>query len=318
MKKKINPKLKINTKKKSYPLDQSPFYFLRSKKKLAELFGVVLHDLLIISKDTSTYYHEFSTTKNGKSRMVQEPIRKLKFIHNKIASFLCRIEVPDYLHSGVKHRSNITNAAAHANDKKLLTADIKSYFESTKRDKVFNFYRSHLKCSADIAEILTNLSCVKGHIPTGSQISMPLAYWANMGMFNDFMNLSLKHGVIMTVYVDDITFSGQQINKLFLSTLRKIAVRHSHNLHPNKSKIYSKESVKVVTGVAINNDSLLITNAQHAKLYEGFSLIKSLKGVPFSSDSSTAQSLLGRLYALSSIDPKMKERAKTLKSSLLN
>ncbi|WP_299207433.1 hypothetical protein, partial [uncultured Dokdonia sp.] len=56
-----------------------------------------------------------------------------------------------------------------------------------------------LKCSADISEILTNLSCVNGHIPTGSQISMPLAYWANKGMFTDFMNLSL---IIKTIQLD--------------------------------------------------------------------------------------------------------------------
>ncbi|SPZ22540.1 Uncharacterised protein [Providencia rettgeri] len=35
---------------------------------------------------------------------------------------------------------------------------------------------------------------------------MPLAYWANVRMFNELENICQKHDVIMTVYVDDLTF----------------------------------------------------------------------------------------------------------------
>jgi hypothetical protein len=41
----------------------------------------------------------------------------------------------------------------------------------------------------------------------------------------------------MSVYVDDITFSGESINRLFLTTVKKIILSNGHFAHPEKTKI---------------------------------------------------------------------------------
>lgn len=137
-------------------------------------------------------------------------------------------------------------------------------------------------------------------------------------MFDEFERLSEKHSLNMTVYVDDITFSGANANKLFLGTLNKITLRYGQKLHPNKSRIYKKSEVKKVTGVIISGSEIKIPNCQHEKLYEGFSLVNSLPKSNLTSNFATTQKLLGRLYALGSIDPKMKYRAKTLREKFSN
>jgi hypothetical protein len=72
-----------------------------------------------------------------------------------------------------------------------------------------------MKCSPDVAEILAQICTCNGHIPTGSRISMPLAFWANHKMFDELKNIADTFEVTMTVYVDDITFTGSSVNKFF-------------------------------------------------------------------------------------------------------
>lgn len=306
-------KLKIDTKFKFYNLDQSPLFKLHSKKKLGELLNVSSTDLIKIISIKEQLYNIF----NDQGRDIHSPLKILYKIHNRIASLICRIHLPDYLHSGVKNRTYISNAEVHANGKALVTSDIKKFFQSTKQQMVFSFFRREMKCSTDVSQMLSELSCINGHLPTGSQLSMPMAFWSNKCMFDEFKGLSDKHEILMSVYVDDITFSGSNSNKLFLSTLKKIAIRHGHTLHPKKSKIYKKDDVKIVTGVAVKNEAILITNKNHLKLKSDFDTFQLISHYSGAKSTDCYQRLSGRLNALGQIDSKMKERYITLKSKAL-
>ncbi|MBF4355323.1 RNA-directed DNA polymerase, partial [Vibrio anguillarum] len=92
--------------------------------------------------------------------------------------------------------------------------------------------------SPDIADILADICTCHNHIPTGSRISMPLAYWANCRMFEELESISGKHNVTMTVYVDDLTFSGEKVNRQLKSLVKKIISKHGHTMHPKKTKLY--------------------------------------------------------------------------------
>ncbi len=50
---------------------------------------------------------------------------------------------------------------------------------------------------------------------------MPLAYWANIDMFNNLYAISCVNDIEMTVYVDDVIFSGKKVNQQFLSRVKK-------------------------------------------------------------------------------------------------
>lgn len=137
-------KPRIITKKKSYPIQDSVFYKLSSKKRLAKLLHSTPQELK--SLVGSENYRCFTQTKNGKPRLIQEPLPKLDKIHSRVASLLCRMETVDGLHSGKAGRSNISNARAHCGEgKKIITADIKSFYPSTTRQSVFDFFTT--QCS---------------------------------------------------------------------------------------------------------------------------------------------------------------------------
>lgn len=138
-------KLKVDHNRRKHKLFESSLYKLKTKRKLADLLRVTIPELKIATADTGNYVVFEQEGKSGKARAIQHPKDSQKTIHCRIASLLCRIELPKYLHSGRKKHSHITNAKAHIGNKKVLTTDIKSFFPSTTRKMVFNFFLQHFK-----------------------------------------------------------------------------------------------------------------------------------------------------------------------------
>ena len=309
------PKPKIQTRGKSYSLLDSPLYKLKTKRKLAAILQHSLPDLRVLRSDEENHTVFEESKKGGKPREIQKPNPRMEAVHTRIASLLCRIETPGYLHSGKKGHSNVSNALAHINSNNLLTTDVKAFFPSTSRRQVFSFFYSIMKCSPDVADILADLCTYNSHIPTGSRISMPLAYWANVSMFNELQALSAKHSVKMTIYVDDLTFSGKEVNRLFQSCVKKILSKYGHTMHPTKTVLYRMDQPKLVTGVIISDGQLKVRNEQHYLLSGEVDVWRVIKDLPYASGMKTTSKLLGRLYSMGVIDSRYKSKAVSIRKS---
>jgi hypothetical protein len=251
-------------KNKSYPLTQSALYNLKSKNKLAALLGLPLRDLKALQED-----HFYSCFQVSNGREVQNPQDALYLIHKFINKLLSRIELPDYLHSGRKKRSSITNAQYHLlNQYKTLTVDIENFFPSTLSNKVFGFFFNQMKQSPDVANLLTNLLTYKGYIPTGSPVSMNLAFFSNIKMFDELHRFSSNRDCEMTVFVDDIAFTGKEVNTNFVSHVEAIITKHGLKVKTKKTKIFEANSPKLITGVIVKNNKIEPEYEQLKKLRE--------------------------------------------------
>lgn len=308
-------KLKIKTNNKSYSIKDCALYKCTTKKRLAELLNsnvLKIKDLMDESRNYTTFYE---ATDIKKKRLIERPNKELDIIHTRIASLLCRVSQPDFVHSGVKSKSHVSNARSHIGSHPLLTTDLKSFFPSTSRDIVFNFFLKKLLCSPDVSEILSQLCTYNNHIPTGSRISMPLAYWANSNMFIEMNSLSKANEIVMTVYVDDVTFSGINVNRLFQSKIKRIIESHSHKMHPTKTKLYKANQKKLVTGVLVTGDRLAVRNKQLKDIH---TKTDALKNTTDKKDRAIIRdSLLGSVNSASSIDSRFKDKARTLKNKLI-
>lgn len=239
-------------KSRYYPLKQSVLYNLKSKNKLAKLIGLSLKELKILQSDE--FYSCFQV-ENG--RKIQYPQNDLYIVHKYVNKLLSRIEVPDYLHSGRKKHSSITNAKSHLfSQYKTLTIDIEKFFPSTLAKKVFNFFFYIMKQSSDVANLLTNLLTYNGYVPTGSPVSMNLAFFANINLFNELHSFSTNRSCKMTVFVDDLTFTGKAINNNFLLHVEKIIVKHDLKIKADKTHIFNENSPKFITGIVVKNNKI--------------------------------------------------------------
>lgn len=306
-------KPKINTKNKSYSLQDYALYKCITKKRLAKILKSDISKLKTLSKDIDNYTTFYEKTDTQKKRLIERPNEELDVIHTRIASLLCRVTQPEFMHSGLKLHSHVSNANEHVGVHPLLTTDLKSFFPSTSKNIVFDFFFKKLLCSPDVSELLSGLCTYNNHIPTGSRISMPLAYWANSKMFLELNTLSKALGICMTVYVDDITFSGRSVNKLFKSKVNKIIESHSHIMHPVKTILYKPYQNKLVTGVIVSGNSLRVRNKQLKDIH--IQMIEWKKSDLLINREIIKERLLGRINSASTIDVRFKDKARTLKKT---
>lgn len=300
-------KPRLKTKGKIYELTDCGLYNIQTKARLSSIIGVPLSRLRKLCSDE--YYRTFVIVKSGKPRPVQAPVHELDVIHTRIASLLLRVKLPNSIHSGIKGRSNVTNAKQHVGNHPVLTMDIKGFYPSVTRKSIYHFFHSKLNCSPDVAGILAKLCTYKTHLPTGSRLSMPLAFWANADMYERLESLCISKDVRLTIFVDDLTFSGAQVDLKFSKDVGLIIKNAGLTVHPDKTKLYSREQPKLITGVIVDKVGISVRNEHHKLIYQLFSDMKECKN----DDELKAyqKQLIGRLSAAGQINQKFKQRAKT-------
>ena len=280
--------------------DGCSLYSLTSKKMLKYLLGIKNNALLkqnYVASLVEPYINQV-----GKPRLIEPPRVELKIIQRKIKNMLGKIAVPDNIFSGVKGRSYVDNAAFHAgvNLRYLFKVDLSTFFPSIRRETVYRFFKEDLLCAPDVATILTNFTTIdlsrskaqninaiyqflesknvkcRNHLLSGAPTSQILSYLVNHKMFDEMQALSDNNDVIMTVYVDDITFSSTyNIARKFRMRIYKIIKKYEYKIAINKVKSYSKLYPKLVTGVIIDSSGrLTIKNSLRKKIVDEYDHFK--------------------------------------------
>lgn len=258
--------------RKSYALNQCALYKLGSKKRLAHVLDVAVSDLQRLSADDGNFdvfelkaeECEFTGTKR-KARWVQNPVPDLKSVLSRIAKLLAGIQSPDFCHGATPGRSYRSNAQAHVGAAAVATFDLKEFFPSTTSKQVFRFFHSDLQCAPDVAGLLTDLCTYKRALPTGAPSSPILAYWANRGLFEAVDRRGKALALNLSVYVDDITLSGDLIPRSLPDQVEGIVRSHGHKLSEHKTRIFGPGQPKHVTGVVIAGGALRVPHARFRK-----------------------------------------------------
>lgn len=232
------------------PREKSHLFGIKSIHLLGKKLGFSVADLERFANKSN--YRVFNLKETG--RLVEEPPPVLQSLHRKIHRYLCRIEVPQYLHSAIKGRSYITNASAHIGAGPMIKIDVKKFFPSVPQHKVMQFFRDQMDCAGDVSGLLANLLCRKGRLPTGGAASPIISYYAFKEMFDEIEALCLEKRLKMTCYVDDLTISGHGANRGTLQEVRRIISRFGLKSH--KAKFFDASRPKTVTGVVVKGNRL--------------------------------------------------------------
>jgi len=251
--------------KKIYEFNQSPFYCLQSKKKLAKLLFITYKKLQYLTSSQNLYLTGNRVCSNGKLRHLEKPIKTLKIIQKRIKNLLDRIKIPNYIFNLSKGKSHIDNGRLHFSNSVMMRLDIKKYFPSTSSKRVYRFFRNRMKCSPDVAGILVSLLTYKGHLPTGSPHSPILSYFANIEMWESIDKIMADTNCTISVWVDDITISGDKIPENTKLSIKQAIKSNGFKYH--KEKHYKEEDAKEVTGIIISNNQLKSPNRHHLKKY---------------------------------------------------
>lgn len=289
----------------SYPRNQSIFYKITSPQMLADRLRVTLDELNELCAATNNY-KRWTDKKTG--RPIQEPKPKLDKVHKRVALLLAKIDTPNYLHSAIRGRSYITNASGHSVDTGCVKIDVRKFYPSVRSQAVHHFFLDRMLCSGDVAGILTKLLTVDGHLPTGSSSSPILSYFAYEDMFDALHALAVANGCIMTVYVDDVVFTGKGATRGLLYAARRIFA--SYRLHGHKTKLFRPGQPRIITGVAVTKDGMRLPNKRQKGIGDDFATFDAL---PNGRERLiVARRLTGRLFEASQVDPSWRPKAEVM------
>lgn len=244
-----------------YPLNQSPLFKLRGKGQFQSITGVNW-DAVQLLLDSPGYRVWVSK----KGRDIQQPIGRMDSVHRRIGELLARIELPSYLYSQ-KGRSYADNARQHVGSVPLIKTDIHKFYPSTTWAMVYRMFCSDFMCALDVSRRLADICCYEQkHLPTGSPLSGRVAFFAARHMFDDIAGLAQREECRVTVYVDDVTVSGEGASKSLLVEIRRVVHRHGLKTKNKKSRTYAATAPKMVTGAVVVGDELRLPNARHLKI----------------------------------------------------
>lgn len=264
-----------------YTLRDSPFFRLRTRKKLAELLYVSEGALSAISKRNDLYKRCWKHKKEKDKWLNREPSPEvshlyrpidipdtgLKAIQSRIASLFGRVTPPDWLFSPVKGRSYVDNAAWHRGSRAFWLLDVADYFPSCTANKVAHFFRSKLECSPDVTAILVHLTTWQKCLPQGSPCSPILAYFSSLDMWREIEEAVVRAKLKHSVYADDITISGNVVRKSVIWEIKQTV--HKHGMKIKADKEVSLIDVPAdITGVIVSGEQTKLPNRQLQRLFE--------------------------------------------------
>ncbi|MEO0417985.1 MAG: reverse transcriptase family protein [Pseudomonadota bacterium] len=252
--------------RKFYRLEDSQFYKMQSKKKLAKLLFTSVAALKGMTDKSVPHYEYWEEAKaDGSMRPLSRPHQGLDKVQSRIGYLLTCIQTPDYVHAPVPKRTYVTNAAIHRGSRTFVLLDIESFYPSCREEKVVAFFKNRMKCSLDVAVIIARLCCDKGSLPQGASSSPILSYWTYSEMWDAIHELALSAGNKFTLYLDDLTISGEKVLGQTLWQIKKQIRKHGLEIKETKTRrIISKPAD--VTGVMVGQENLRLPNRQHQKL----------------------------------------------------
>lgn len=266
-------------KSKVYPLERSPLYRLRNRKKLAIILGLE-EDYF---KCTHEYeYKEFEKPKTSGDgvRKFAEPKGEIRKIQKSILKYLKRIETPGWLKSGKKSESYITNCIMHKDAQYIRTMDICHFYDAVSYKQIEKSFCDVFGMAPDIARIMAKLVTNKKTIPTGSPSSQLIVYWVHRDMFEEINEIANSYSCKFSLYVDDMTFSAQ---KEIPRQLREEVVGklNQYGLHAKRSKdhYYTPGDYKVVTGCGIKDRKTDVPNRLRHKILLQYRVCQQTDGI---------------------------------------
>lgn len=224
-----------------------------TQNHLCALLGYKPIYVYAVSNSPQNFYHCYQIPKkNGKKRNISEPLPNLKEIQRWILeNVLYKFEVSPYAKAYIKGKSIKDNVRFHRRQKKVLSLDIKDFYNHLTDWMVYQLF-IEAGYSESVAMMLTNLCCLEGSLPQGAPTSAALS---NILMKNfdykigEFCKISK---IRFTRYADDMTFSGDFNEAKVISFVKKNLKKIQLSINEEKTRVRKQGQQQEVTGVVVN------------------------------------------------------------------
>lgn len=224
-----------------------------------------LHDVLNPSNNKKRYRTFTIPKKSGGERTIMAPYGILKSIQHYLNLILqAYYQAPDAVTGFVPSKSVIDNAERHIGGNYVFNADLKDFFPSIKKARIWATLQTHPYCfNSKIANAIAGICCVEMEdsesfvLPQGSPCSPILTNIVCSNLDRKLSGLAKRFGVTYSRYADDITFSSShnvyRDHGVFLKEFRRIIKSEGFKLNPRKTRLQKKGQRQEVTGLVVSD-----------------------------------------------------------------
>lgn len=297
-----------------YELERSPLAQNPTQRDVAALVHETRDDLNKLA--TPCFKDQFLVRRmifsNGKKRALVYPVAKLRAVHERLKFHLSKIIQPSYLMSPRKGRAQRDNAAAHLEAIEYLTLDLKQFYPSTTRSMIRNSLMEQFGMEADVAGLIAHLGTADDHACLGSPLTPVLTSLVHRPMFDAIADLCEMEDLSYTVWVDDLTISGERISGDFRAAVRTIVAEHG--LRSHKLEVRTGNRPVFITGVGVVGASLIVPRRielRARELWDEFKNAETLEEVD-----SASMRLLAHLGAIRYVVGKGSKRGQKIASEM--
>ena len=214
---------------------------------------------------TSTSKEKYKTfsidKKDGTKREINAPVLSVKLIQKWIlTNILYKIKVSPYSYgfkAGEKGSPLVKCAEKHKNNLYILKIDLKNFYPSIKREKVYYTFLD-LGYNSSISNLLTNACIHNEKLPQGAVTSPYLANLICRNMDYRISGYCNKRDIIYTRYADDLTFSCDNRDALhkIVHTINRIIKDEGFMMNEKKTLFMTPKCKKNILGVTVNDNLL--------------------------------------------------------------
>ena len=227
---------------------------------LAEATRLTEKLIYFLSKeDAEGRYVSFKILKkDGNYREINAPCMALKTLQRWVLqSILYKVRVSQYSIGFVKNGEGsplVQCAERHKNNLYILKMDLKDFFSSVKREKVFNQFLQ-LGYNTYASNLLTNICTLNGSLPQGAVTSSYLANLVCYKMDVRVAGYCNKRDITYTRYADDLTFSCDNRDALrnIYGMIKKIVEDEGFSINQKKTQFLTPKVHKKIIGVTVND-----------------------------------------------------------------
>jgi hypothetical protein len=200
----------------------------------------------------------FCTTEPKRDDTSRPIVKPNKSLNKWLKSVKCALyrqcsDWPTFIHGGIKKRSYVSFARPHANKNTVIAIDIRNCFGSITQREVQQALSDKLGLSSGLASRLAVKLCYRNRIPQGFATS---SYLTNLYLNDTLLQINqlLRHKrVDMTIYVDDIALSSQQVNAAEVINLVAVQLsRAGLAVSKAKIKVMHAHAPQIICGLLVN------------------------------------------------------------------
>ncbi|CRK83036.1 reverse transcriptase family protein [Neobacillus massiliamazoniensis] len=221
------------------------------REHFSRLIGFKLEELEeLLKKDN---YRVVKIPKKDGHRDLYIPNPRLKLIQKwMLMNLISKVKISKHARGFITDTSLVDNAIEHVNKDFVVSLDIRDFFPSINKYRVYRIFRSLGYCN-DLAGIFTALLVTNNGLPQGAPTSPYLSHIVCKKL-DSRISKELKHfeGCSFTRYADDFSISGGNEILEKISNIIYIISSEGFELNFSKTRIQSNSQKQLVTGLVVN------------------------------------------------------------------